>query len=103
MNRFRSARDRTGLTSIAATAPDPNRMTTAIDLFEKARTHDRVEQLRMAREQDVMPYFRLLEGQAGPVVMMEGQERIQLGSNNYLGLTPDARLKQAPRDAAEKY
>src|ERR687891_64463 len=103
MNRFRSPRDRTGLTSIAATAPDPIRMPTAIDLFEKARTHDRVEQLREAREQDLMPYFRLLEGQAGPVVTMEGEERIQLGSNNYLGLTGDERVKQAARDALERY
>jgi len=78
-------------------------MPTAIDLFEKARTHDRVEQLRAAREQDLMPYFRLLEGQAGPVVMMEGKERVQLGSNNYLGLTGDERVKQAARDALEKY
>src|ERR687890_2029926 len=103
MNRFRSPRDRTGLTSIAATWPHPIRMPTAIDLFEKARTHDRVEQLRMAREQDVMPYFRLLEGQAGPVVTMEGKERIQLGSNNYLGLTGDERVKQAAREALERY
>ena len=78
-------------------------MPTAIDLFEKARTHDRVEQLQAAREQDLMPYFRLLEGQAGPVVVMEGEERIQLGSNNYLGLTGDERVKQAARDALEKY
>ena len=78
-------------------------MPTAIDLFEKARTHDRVEQLQAAREQDLMPYFRLLEGQAGPVVMMEGKERIQLGSNNYLGLTGDERVKQAARDALERY
>src|SRR5919106_5000641 len=78
-------------------------MPTAIDLFEKARTHDRVEQLRAAREQDLMPYFRLLEGQAGPVVTMEGKERIQLGSNNYLGLTGDERVKQAARDALERY
>ena len=78
-------------------------MATAIDLFAKARTHDRVEQLRAAREQDLMPYFRLLEGQAGPVVTMEGKERIQLGSNNYLGLTGDERVKQAARDALEQY
>ena len=78
-------------------------MTTAIDLFEKARTHDRVEQLRAAREQDLMPYFRLLDGHAGPVVRMEGKERIQLGSNNYLGLTGDERVIQAARDALEKY
>src|ERR671919_310311 len=103
MNRFRSALDRTGLTSIAATAPDPIRMPTAIDLFEKARTHDRVEQLRAAREQDLMPYFRLLEGEAGPGVAIEGKERVQLGSHNYLGLTGDERVKQAARDALEQY
>ena len=103
MNRFRSPRDRTGLASTAATAPDLIRMPTAIDLFEKARTHDRVEQLRAAREQDLMPYFRLLEGQAGPVVTMEGAERIQLGSNNYLGLADHDRVKQAARDALEQY
>ena len=76
---------------------------TVTDLFEKARTHERLELLRAAREQDVMPYFRLLEGQAGPVVTMEGKERIQLGSNNYLGLTGDERVKQAAREALERY
>ena len=34
---------------------------------------------------------------------MEGKERIQLGSNNYLGLTGDERVKQAARDALEEY
>ena len=78
-------------------------MPTAIDLFEKARHHERVEQLRAAREHDLMPYFRVLEGPAGPVVEMEGRERIMLGSNNYLGLTGDPRVKQAARDALERY
>jgi 8-amino-7-oxononanoate synthase len=41
---------------------------TAIDLFEKARTHERVELLKAAREHDLIPYFRLMEGEAGPVV-----------------------------------
>ncbi len=78
-------------------------MPTAIDLFEKARSHERLEQLRAAREHDLMPYFRVLEGPAGPVVEMEGAERIMLGSNNYLGLTGDERVKQAARDALERY
>jgi 8-amino-7-oxononanoate synthase len=78
-------------------------MPTAIDLFEKARRHERLEQLRAAREHDLMPYFRVLEGPAGPVVEMEGRERIMLGSNNYLGLTGDPRVKQAARDALERY
>ena len=73
------------------------------DVFEKARTHDRVEQLEAAKEGDLLPYFRILESQAGPVVEMEGRETIMLGSNNYLGLTTDERVKQAARDALEQY
>ena len=78
-------------------------MPTAIDLFEKARSHERLEQLGAAREHDLLPYFRLLEGPTGPVVEMEGAERIMLGSNNYLGLTGDPRVKQAARDALDRY
>jgi 8-amino-7-oxononanoate synthase len=73
------------------------------DLFEKARTHERIEQLAAAKEADLVPYFRLLESQAGPVVKMEGRETIMLGSNNYLGLTGDERVKAAARDALERY
>ncbi|HEX2416361.1 MAG TPA: aminotransferase class I/II-fold pyridoxal phosphate-dependent enzyme [Thermoleophilaceae bacterium] len=78
-------------------------MPTAIDLFDKARRHERLEQLQAARDHDLMPYFRVLEGPAGPVVEMEGRERIMLGSNNYLGLTGDERVKDAARAALEKY
>src|SRR6266545_7426848 len=78
-------------------------MPTAIDVFEKARTHERSEQLRAAREADLLPYFRPLSSSAGPVVEMEGAERIMLGSNNYLGLTGDPRVKQGARDALERY
>ena len=78
-------------------------MPTAIDLFDKARRHERLEQLRAAREHDLMPYFRVLEGPAGPIVEMEGRERIMLGSNNYLGLTGDPRVKEAARDALERF
>jgi 8-amino-7-oxononanoate synthase len=74
-----------------------------IDVFEKARSHDRLEQLEAARQHDLLPYFRLLTSQAGPVVEMEGREMIMLGSNNYLGLTGDERVKQAARDALETY
>ncbi len=78
-------------------------MPTAIDVFEKARNHERIDQIRQAREQGLVPYFRILEGQAGPVVTMEGAERIMLGSNNYLGLTGDARVKDAARQALDAY
>ncbi|SEH12186.1 aminotransferase class I/II-fold pyridoxal phosphate-dependent enzyme [Thermoleophilum album] len=78
-------------------------MQAAIDLFEKARRHERLAQLRAAREHDLVPFFRQLEGEAGPVVRMEGRERVMLGSNNYLGLTGDERVKRAAREALERY
>jgi 8-amino-7-oxononanoate synthase len=78
-------------------------MPTAIDVFAKVRGHERSEQLRAAREADVLPYFRRLEGPAGPVVEMEGAERIMLGSNNYLGLTADPRVREAAREALDRY
>src|SRR3954466_11043610 len=78
-------------------------MPTAIDLFEKARRHERLEQLRAAREHDLMPYFRVVEAEPGPIALMESKERITLGSNNYLGLTGDARVKTAAREALEHY
>src|SRR5664279_472040 len=78
-------------------------MPTSIDVFSKAREHERIEQLKAAREADILPYFRVLEGPTLPVVEMEGQRRIMLGSNNYLGLTGDARVRQAAVDAVDKY
>ncbi|HEY2160713.1 MAG TPA: aminotransferase class I/II-fold pyridoxal phosphate-dependent enzyme [Solirubrobacteraceae bacterium] len=78
-------------------------MRTSIDVFAKAREHDRLEQLRAARELDLVPYFRVLEGPTLPVVEMEGAERIMLGSNNYLGLTGDERVQQGALDALRRY
>jgi 8-amino-7-oxononanoate synthase len=74
-----------------------------VDVFEKARSHDRLEQLEAAKQHDLLPYFRLLTSQAGPVVEMEGRRTIMLGSNNYLGLTGDERVKEAAREALETY
>jgi 8-amino-7-oxononanoate synthase len=73
------------------------------DLFEKARSHERRELIEYARREDLIPYFRQVESEAGPVVTMEGRERLMLGSNNYLGLTGDPRVKAAARAALERY
>src|SRR3712207_2737193 len=78
-------------------------MPTTVDVFAKVRGHEREEQLRAAREADLLPYFRLIESPALPVMEVEGRARIMLGSNNYLGLTGDERVKQAALDAVERY
>ncbi len=78
-------------------------MPTSIDVFAKAREHERLAQLKAARELDALPYFRVLEGPTLPVVQMEGKRRIMLGSNNYLGLTGDERVRQGALDAISRY
>src|SRR5437588_3187308 len=78
-------------------------MRTSIDVFAKAREHERLEQLRAARELDLVPYFRVLEGPTLPEVEMEGRSRIMLGSNNYLGLTGDPRVRQGAVEALNRY
>jgi 8-amino-7-oxononanoate synthase len=74
-----------------------------VDLFERARTHDRAEQLEAAKQADLLPYFRLIESEAGPLMEIEGREVVMLGSNNYLGLTGDERVRSAAREALERY
>src|SRR6059058_516477 len=51
----------------------------------------------------MVPYFRVMESPARPIVEMEGAARIMLGGNNYLGLTEDERVIQGARDALERY
>jgi 8-amino-7-oxononanoate synthase len=85
------------------TIQPPRHMPTSIDVFAKAREFERLELLNAARELDMLPYFRVLEGPTLPVVEMEGSSRIMLGSNNYLGLTGDERVKQGALDAVNRY
>jgi 8-amino-7-oxononanoate synthase len=80
-----------------ATAPAP------VDVFAKVRGHERAAQLAAARDADLLPYFHVQESAAQPVVTMEGASRIQLGSNNYLGLTSDPRVIAAAHAAIDQY
>ena len=87
-------------------SPETTRLlsvSTTTDLFAKVQANERLELLKAAREADLVPYFRLLEGATLPVVEMEGAERIMLGSNNYLGLTGDERVRRAAVEAVERY
>src|SRR5918997_717205 len=77
-------------------------METRVDVFAKVRGHERAEQLAAAREADLLPYFRLIESPALPVMEVEGRQRIMLGSNNYLGLTGDERVRQGRLDKLER-
>ena len=51
----------------------------------------------------VYPYFKPISEQNGGNVTVEGREMIITGSNDYLGLTQDPRLKEAARAALDDY
>ena len=56
-----------------------------------------------ARKMGVYPFFRPLDCNNGPMALLEGREVVMLGSNNYLGLTTDPRVREAAQQAIEKY
>lgn len=55
------------------------------------------------RATGLYPYFKPIGRSEGTKVYIDGREMIMLGSNNYLGLANDPRLKEAAELAAERY
>lgn len=72
----------------------------AADLFEKCFQWTDAENARSA---GLYPYFQAIEETAGTEVVIGGKRLIMIGSNNYLGLTLDPRVKQAAIDAVNKF
>jgi 8-amino-7-oxononanoate synthase len=71
-----------------------------MDLFEKCLAFT---DAKMMQQAGVYPFFKALEGAAGPRVVSEGKERVMVGSNNYLGLTQNKRVAEAAKRAIDKY
>ncbi|MHB1533843.1 MAG: aminotransferase class I/II-fold pyridoxal phosphate-dependent enzyme [Acidimicrobiales bacterium] len=72
------------------------------DVFAKVND-PRMDQYRLAESLDVLPFYRELEGEIGPTVTFRGRSMVMLGSNNYLGLTTDPRVRAAARRAVDQY
>ncbi len=68
----------------------------ARDAFAKAFAFNRAE---LAESAGLHPYFKPIAAQHGGTVSANGREMVITGSNDYLGLTQDDRLKAAARDA----
>ena len=52
----------------------------------------------------IYPYYRPIASGQNPLVRMaDGSEVLMFGSNSYLGLSDDPRLKEAAIKAIEKY
>lgn len=71
-----------------------------MDIF--AKCHD-FTIAKQAIEQGIYPYFIPMAENEGTEVVFEGKRLIMCGSNNYLGLTTDPRVKKAACEAIERY
>ena len=58
---------------------------------------------RDAQAAGLYPYFVPLEGTEGAEVTVDGRRVIMIGSNNYLGLTTHPKVRQAAKDAIDRY
>jgi 8-amino-7-oxononanoate synthase len=70
------------------------------DVFEKAFQFRAADN---ARKMGVYPFFRPLDFNDGPEAVLEGRRVTMFGSNNYLGLTTHPKVREAARDAINKF
>jgi 8-amino-7-oxononanoate synthase len=69
-------------------------------IFDKVVRYNDAETVRGL---GLYPYFREIESCQDTEVIIKGKKVLMLGSNSYLGLTNDPRVKKAAIDAIEKY
>jgi len=70
------------------------------DLFKKCYDFTLADEVKAL---GIYPFFHPIEETEGPVVSFGGRKLIMAGSNNYLGLTADERVKEASISAIRKY
>lgn len=71
------------------------------DVFDKCTSW---KDYKIAKATGLYPYFRAIEAShGGTEVEIEGRRVIMVGSNNYLGLSHDPRVKEAAVNATKKF
>jgi 8-amino-7-oxononanoate synthase len=71
-----------------------------MDIFSKCYNYTKAKE---AKEQGYYPYFKAIQSGADTEVFIDSRKMIMIGSNNYLGLTQDPRVKESAIKAIEKY
>ena len=74
-----------------------------MDIFEKCNQSSLMNEVALAKENGLYPFFLPIEDTMGARVRMAGQEVLMLGASNYLGLSLDPRVQQAAVDAIHAF
>ena len=83
--------------------PDPDARPEA-SIFDKATAFFAPDgDYQKVHDAGLYPFFRAIEVNEGTTAIMNGRETIMAGSNNYLGLTSDPRVREAAKAAVDKY
>lgn len=69
------------------------------DVFSICKGLEKADELKAI---GLYPYFREIEGVDGNYVICDGEKKLMIGSNNYLGLTHDPRVIEAAINATKK-
>lgn len=72
----------------------------------QGRLLDKVGSFRRARDLQatgLYPYFKPITDSEGTVLVIEGQSKLNMGSNNYLGLTHHPAVLEAGKQAVDRY
>ena len=71
-----------------------------MDIFDKAYNFT---QARIAQAAGLYPFFIPIQNSEGTEALIDGRRLLMFGSNNYLGLTMDPRVRQAGIDAIKEF
>src|SRR6058998_1499301 len=71
-----------------------------VALFDKCKNFTKAREIQAA---GLYPYFKAISRSEDTIVVIEGKERIMMGSNNYLGLTHHPEVLAAAKAALERY
>lgn len=70
------------------------------DVFEKCFKFTAADN---ARKRGIYPYFRPLDLADGPEAQINGKRVVMFGSNNYLGLTTHPKVREAAKNAIDRF
>jgi 8-amino-7-oxononanoate synthase len=71
-----------------------------VRLFHKCKGFTRAHEYQA---NGLYPYFKAISESEDSVVVIEGQKKVMMGSNNYLGLTHHPQVLEAAKTALERY